>query len=229
MSRLRLVAVTAALLGFASCEEAPLTAPTGSTMFLQANPTFVVANGGISVVTAVITEPAGTFVPDGTEVFFFTSLGRIDEVGKTVRGIARVNFVADSRSGLASVNAISGAVTGGPLEIAIGSRRPTLIVLDAQPRAITTQRNSRISATVFDESGNPVQNVPLVFSLDAEAVEESLDSGGSVQYTNSNGQAFDTLRTRAPFGLDDFLTVTVTVTAANGLTETISVNIATTL
>jgi hypothetical protein len=230
MSRLRFFGVTLALLALASCEEAPLTAPTGSTMFLQANPLFVIANGGISVVTAVLTEPAGTFVPDGTEVFFFTTLGRIDDVGKTVRGVARVNFVSDSRSGRASVTAISGSVVSGtPVEIAIGSALPTRVLLDCDPRAITTQRSCRLTATVLDENGNFVQNVPLTFSLDAEAVEESLDSRGAVQYTNSNGQAFDTLRTRAPFGLDDFLTVTVTVTTANGITATLSVNIATTV
>jgi hypothetical protein len=42
---------------------------------LTANPTFVIANGGVSAVTAILVEPAGTFVPDGTEVFFFTNLG----------------------------------------------------------------------------------------------------------------------------------------------------------
>ena len=46
-------------------------------------PEFVIANGGVSVVTAILVEPAGTFVPDGTEVFFFTDLGRVDASGKT--------------------------------------------------------------------------------------------------------------------------------------------------
>ncbi len=61
----------------------------------------MVANGGISVLSAILVEPAGTFVPDGTEVFFFTNLGRVDEVGKTRNGVARVNFVSDARSGSA--------------------------------------------------------------------------------------------------------------------------------
>ena len=86
----------------------PLTAPDGSTIFLQANPTFVVANGGIAVVTAVVVEPAGTFVPDGTEVTFLSTLGRVDQIGKTVNGLARVNFVSDSRSGTATITAFSG-------------------------------------------------------------------------------------------------------------------------
>jgi len=223
MSRLRLAAVALAFISLASCEEAPLTAPNGSTIFLQANPGFVIANGGISVVTAVVTEPAGTFVPDGTEVFFFTTLGRIDQTGKTVRGIARVNFVSDSRSGRATVTAISGqaGATNPTVEIAIGSALPSRVNVAADPQRLTTQRNARIVATVFDEFGNPVQNVPVSFSIDGSLVEETLDSGGALLYTNSNGQATDTLRTQAPIGLGQ-KDVTVTATTANGITGSVT-------
>ena len=86
-----------------ACESVPLTAAPGTMMSLIANPEFVIANGGVSVVTAILVEPAGTFAPDGTEVFFFTSLGRVDASGKTTNGVARVNFVSDTRSGLALV------------------------------------------------------------------------------------------------------------------------------
>ena len=223
MSRLRLAAVALAFISLASCEEAPLTAPNGSTIFLQANPGFVIANGGISVVTAVVTEPAGTFVPDGTEVFFFTTLGRIDQTGKTVRGIARVNFVSDSRSGRATVTAISGqaGATNPTVEIAICSALPSRVNVAADPQRLTTQRNARIVATVFDEFGNPVQNVPVSFSIDGSLVEETLDSGGALLYTNSNGQVSDTLRTQAPIGLGQ-KDVTVTATTANGITGSVT-------
>jgi hypothetical protein len=225
MSRLKLAALLLAFISLANCEEAPLTAPNGSSIFLQANPGFVIANGGISVVTAVVTEPAGTFVPDGTEVFFFTNLGRIDQTGKTVRGIARVNFVSDSRSGRATVTAISGQAPGGTnpsVEIAIGSALPSRVNVAADPQRITSPRNTRIVATVFDEFGNAVQNVPVSFTIDGSLVEETLDSGGALIYTNSNGQATDTLRTQAPVGLGQ-KTVTVTATTASGITGTVTV------
>jgi hypothetical protein len=227
MCRIRRAAATLALLALAGCEAAPLTAPNGSSIFLQANPTFVIANGGVSVVTAVVTEPAGTFVPDGTEVSFFTNLGRIDQVGKTVRGIARVNFVSDARSGLATVTAISGGAPGGTnptVEIAIGATRPERVIVTADPQRITSPRNARITATVLDEFGNPVQNVPVSSSItDADpVVEETLDSGGALLYTNANGQVTDTLRTQAPLGLGQ-KSVTVTATTANGITGTVTV------
>lgn len=225
MSRLRLAAAALAVISLAGCEQAPLTAPDGSSIFLQANPTFVIANGGISVVTAVVTEPAGTLVPDGTEVLFFTDLGRIDPEGKTVRGVARVNFVSDSRSGRATITAISGQKPGTApptVTVAIGNALPTRVQVAADPQRITTVRNTRITATVFDENGNPVQNVPVSFSIDGSLVEERLDSGGALLYTNSNGQVFDLMRTDAPIGLGQ-KEVRVTATTANGITGTVTV------
>jgi hypothetical protein len=172
-----------------------------------------------------VTEPAGTLVPDGTEVNFFTTLGRIDLVGKTVRGIASVNFISDSRSGRATVTALSGGATGGTnptVEIGIGSALPVRVNVVCDPQRITVPRNCRLQATVFDEFGNAVQNVPVSFSIDGALVEETLDSGGALLYTNSNGQVTDVLRTGAPIGLGQ-KTVTVTATTANGITGTTTV------
>jgi hypothetical protein len=231
LRQLRLGTGLVALVVLASCETAPLTAPDGSAIFLQANPTFVISNGGVSVVTALVNEPAGTFVPDGTELFFFTNLGRIDPVGKTVRGVAHVNFVSDSRSGKATITAISGQAPGGTnpsVEISIGNALPSLVLVTADPQRITTPRNSRITATVFDASGNPVQNVPVAFSFQAQdplvvpLVEETLDSGGALVYTSSNGQVTDTLRTQAPIGLGQ-KTVSVTATTATGVAGSVTV------
>ncbi len=238
MSKTMLVAVAGLALLTVNCEEVPLTAPAGTSMFLQCNPPFVVANGGTSVVTALLTEPAGTLVPDGTVVFFLTTLGRIDAQGQSVNGVVRVNFVADSRSGTATINAFSGgpaapAATPTPstgasftasahvgesaagdiardptssgtgsatITIVIGSALPASVLVTANPQRITSPRQSTITATVFDSEGNPVQNVPVYFSIAASPLEESLASGGNPVFTDSSGQARDTLYTRAPVG-----------------------------
>ena len=220
--RLRSVALAALAALTFGCESAPLTAPDGSTIFLQANPTFVIANGGISVVTAVVVEPAGTFVPDGTEVTFLSTLGRVDQVGKTVNGLARVNFVADSRSGTATVTAFSGqaGVAAPPsVDITVGSALPVRVVVTADPAHISAGLPSTLRATVFDVSGNPVQNVPVAFSV--TGATERLDSGGAFLFTNSNGQVTDTLRSSAALGGTG--TVTVTATTANGIAGTVAV------
>jgi hypothetical protein len=182
-------------------------------------------------------------------VLCFTTLGYVDPRGETVDGVARLNFVADSRSGTATVTCWSGGAAPAPapsaspaasadatatgtgsasITIAIGSSLPTLVVVTADPQRLASSRQSSIAANVFDQFGNPVQNVPVVFSLSVNsgtALEETLDSGGAPQFTDSNGRAFDTLRTRAVLGGVQ-KSITVTATTANKIegTTTVFVN-----
>jgi hypothetical protein len=254
-----------------ACESVPLTAAPGTEMTLIANPTFVIANGGVSVVTAILVEPAGTFVPDGTEVFFFTNLGRVDASGKSHDGVVRVNFVSDARSGTATVTAVSGgpapASTGTPspsptpaaggdlhasagsgvaalgvsaaagqnsatVDISIGSALPARVQVTANPPVLATARSATIVANVFDANGNPVQNVPVIFTAapgtstgtTAPPFTEVLDSGGAPRFTDANGQAFDTLTTKSPTGTLQ-KTVVVTATTANNQTNDVTVTI----
>jgi hypothetical protein len=243
MSKTKLIVALALAATNLSCGDAPVTAPAGSSVFLQANPPFVVADGGVSVVTAIITEPAGTFVPNGTEVFFFTDLGTIEASKQTRDGVARVNFVADSRSGTANVIAVSGGPAQGggggeeggdssgsgtgsaSVTIVVGSARPSTVLVAADPAGMRSNGSSHITANVFDDDGNPVSNVPVVFTVSAEsgAVKEYLDSGGAQQFTNSNGQAFDTLRSRRALGEGG--TVSVKATTANGIEGEVTVTI----
>ena len=164
-----------ATLPIASCQQAILTAPNGATLNLVANPTFIPASSGVSIVSALVIEPAGTPVADGTVVQFFTTLGVIDEQGKTNDGVARVNLVADSRSGTAQVTAFSGAATSSAaVEVTIGSALPERMVMTADPIRIVTEPSARIIANVFDANGNPTVNVPVVFSVSTASGSLSL-------------------------------------------------------
>jgi hypothetical protein len=214
--RKALAAGVAVLLG---CQ-AILTAPPGSTIVVVVNPPFVEAHGGVSVVSAVLTEDIGTPVADGTVVQFFTDLGRIDEQGKTNDGVARVNFVSDARSGTANVTAMSGAAVSEPVPIEVGSVRPELVVVTASPERILESRSSQIVAVVLDVNGNPVPNVPVFFSVDGAT--EFMDSGGQAVFTDQDGRARDVLRTRYPRDAVG-KTVTVTATTANSKTGTTQV------
>jgi hypothetical protein len=226
------------------CTGVPLTAPSNSSMTLFPNPRFIPANGGVSLVTATVIEPAGTPVPNGTVVFFITNLGTIDREARTKDGIARVNLVSDSRSGTATVTAFSGGVAvpqaspsatptptvrlsfgmGTALAdnpgtnsasdtVDIGSALPSHVIVQANPARITTPRSALITANVFDKDGNPVANVPVIFKVAPVTgiLQETLDSGSVPVFTDTNGQAFDTLRTRALF--DPTLQKTVEVSA----------------
>ena len=46
--------------------------------------------GILEVISALLLEPAGTPVPDGTVVQFFTTLGRIEEQGRTNDGDSKI-------------------------------------------------------------------------------------------------------------------------------------------
>lgn len=189
-----------ALLGLsqATCHQVILVAPPGSTLQLFANPTFIPAFGGRAVISALVIEPAGTPVPDGTVVQFFTNLGQIEEQGRTNDGVARVALTADSRSGLATVTAVSGGGSSqtASVEVGIGSALPRTILVTADPSRITDSRSSHVTANVFDENGNPVANVPVIFTVEVSPSTEVMDSQGRPQFTDSNGRVSDVMRTR---------------------------------
>lgn len=92
-----------------SCGGAYLTAPPNSTLVLVANPENIASHGGVSELMAIVTEPIGTDVPDGTVVLWTTDLGHVDRETRTERGIARNRLISDSRSGDATITAQSGA------------------------------------------------------------------------------------------------------------------------
>jgi hypothetical protein len=199
MGRIRSTSIA---LGLAFCQlacQVILTAPQGSQMFLTANPEFIPASGGVSIVSATLLEPeAGTPVADGTVVQFFTDLGRIEEQGRTNDGVARVKLVADARSGTAHVSAISGDASASGLVITIGAQNVATIVLRADPPRITNSNSTHVFAAVFDKGGNPVANVPVYFSVTSNPptpATEFFDVNGPV-YTNNNGEAENVLRTR---------------------------------
>jgi hypothetical protein len=198
-----------------ACEEAYLTAPPGSTLDVVANPSFVASHGGTSELMAFVLEPTGTAPPDGTVVRWFTNLGRIDPETRTRRGVALARFVSDARSGTATVRAISGGVESEEIEITVGNVRVRAIHLRADPTRIIESNSTHVIATVVDEFGNPVPNVPVTFRVRGD--QEFLDSSGRPIFTDNNGEAEDILRTRRnTVGVAE---VIASVPTANGILD----------
>ncbi len=245
--RAGLVLLAIALAGSqATCHQVILTAPPGSTCQMFANPERVPAHGGVSVISAALYEPSGAPVVDGTVVQFFTNLGRIDEQGKTNDGVARVNFISDGRSGDATITAISGGASTGSttpsstrvaasgagiaqaqdacpsVTVHVGSVLPNLVLVTAVPQRLTDRRASLITANVLDDNGNPVANVPVIFTVDGTF--EAMDSQGTPTFTDNNGQAQDVMRTKYD-PEDTQRTVTVTATTSNDKSGTVKVTI----
>jgi hypothetical protein len=214
-------AAVALVIALGACAGVLFTAPPGSSISLIASPPFVQSDGGVSVISAIVIEPAGTPVSDGTTVLFFTDIGHIEPQGKTRNGIARVNFTSDSRSGIAHISAISGGgapattpgttapgsttppVSGGgggtgsaTINVTVGNVRVKVVCcLRAEPPRITTSNSTHVFARVIDEFGNGIPNVPVFFSVVMDQGTEFFDENGPV-FTNNNGEAENVLRTR---------------------------------
>ncbi len=225
-----------------TCASGLFTAPPGSSITCFANPPFIAAYGDVSVISALITEPAGFPVPDGTVAQFFTTLGHIDLQGKTKDGVTRTNFVSDSRSGVASIIVVSGGPavapsaspspgTGGvssgngscATTVTIGSARPARVVVVANPPRLASSRCATVTATVYDANGNPVFNVPIIFSVSSPTAE-FFESGSTPIFTDTNGHSSDVMCTRRPRD-DPQTTVTVTATPPVGTAGTTTVTI----
>jgi hypothetical protein len=223
-----------------TCAKGLFTAPPGANFTCVANPPFIAAFGEVSVISVLITEPAGFPVPDGTVASFFTTLGRIDAQAKTKDGVARANFVSDSRSGLASISVASGAPAPAPsaspsvtgvstgsgsclLAVAIGSGRPATVKVVPNPPRLASSRCTTVTATVYDANGNPLSNVPIIFSV-ISPTAEFFQSGSTPIFTDTNGQASDVMCTRRPRD-DPQTTVTVTATPPVGTPGTTTVTI----
>ena len=207
------------LLGaLAGCAGVLFTAPPGSSCSLIANPPFVASDGGVSNITALVIEPAGTTVADGTVVLFFTDIGLIDRQAKTKDGLAHVSFISDSRSGVAHISAICGGAAGAPTTSASASPGPTpgggggsgsatttvtvgnvrvkeVAFLRAEPPRITNSNSTHVFARVIDENGNGIANVPVQFTVVTDQATEFFDINGPV-FTNNSGEAENVMRTR---------------------------------
>ena len=220
VSRVAMAGAMAALVGAQACDDVPQLAPPEATMTVFAAPSNVPASGGVSVITAIVTEVIGTPVPDGTVVQFFTDLGTIDREGRTKDGVARVNFVSDTRSGTANITAVSGPVTGGTA-VAVGEAVASRMIVTADPPFIklSVSKTTHIIATVLDSNGNPVPNIGVIFTV--STTTELMEPAGTPVYTDSNGRAEAVLRTkRTTPG-----SVVVNVQTLGGLTGSITVSI----
>jgi len=204
-----LVACAAVLAFLTTCDEVPLTATTGSVLFISANPTAIPAINGVSTITVTgfkRPEDGGGPLSDGTQIFLTSNVGVIEQRVEMTNGVAYGFLRSDGRAGLATVDARSGSGITATLAtpVLIGNAQGINILVTANPATVgPPDFTSNIVATVFDNSNNPLSDVPLIFSTNAGA----LASQGSILRTNQLGQAADRLT------LENQQSATVTVTS----------------
>ncbi len=200
---------------FAGCDSVPLTAPSDSSIILIANPEEINANSGTSVITAMVTDADGNPVPNGTTIYFSTTLGSLEkQESETTNGAAVTVLHAGAMPGEAKVRAQSGGITAD-VSVWIGGKPAEIMILNATPSAINVGGTSQITCTLLSSGGYPVPNQPVVFTAD----NGTLQNAGTLLYTNANGQVveyvtaeFDLPDTDPPHGVHGFY-ITVTANA----------------
>ena len=220
LSRISLGCAALLALVATGCDKVPLTAPTGSSVFISTASTFV-PTGGTTQVTAFVSESGGTQVQNGTMVHFSTNLGRMDPVDvQTTNGYAVTTFVAGDASGVAQVKANSGSIGGATsgdttgtsnmVEITVGAAAVESVLLSANPGSVPSGGGTvDLLATVVAANGRSLQGILVTFATS----EGQLASATAV--TDANGQARTTLTTNR--------TASVTASAGGKTSTAVSV------
>ena len=219
----------------AACDKVPLVAPSGTVITLIATSNSVPANGSGEIIAVLIENGttstgaaaggaaattvagAGTTVHNGTLVTFATTLGRIDpQEARTTNGRATVRLIADGRSGVATVTALSGGASK-TLTINVGAAAAARVLVSATPQALPPAGGTTtITARVEDAQGNGIAAVPVTFTATVG------NPAQSPVVTDDAGVARTTLTTTAAS------TVTASLsggTGTAGLTGTVAVTV----
>jgi hypothetical protein len=192
-----------------ACNQVDFTAPAASKLTLTVTPTTVPANG-FATLTVVGTRANGAPLPDGTTVRFeTTNLGTISpNPVDTKDGVATARFRASTRSGTATITAVSGDISSASVDIEVGEARARTVLLTATPQTLPEGGGTtELRAFVRDDAGNPISGVQVFFTAD----NGTLQSNGRAIRTNSSGLARDRLTTN--------LDTIVTAQTSNGKTS----------
>lgn len=205
-----------------ACDKVPLFAPSQSTITLSAGQRVLALNASVEV-TAVVIEPSGTPVQNGTAVRFTTSLGRVDPVEvETRNGIATTTFYAGDTSGVADVRAFSGAAgtssaaagenattPTNTLSFTIGTAAADTVTISARPSTVpSTGGTVELNAVVRGTNGQGLAGVPVTFSTTSGTLTNT------IAITDVNGVATVGLTTNSEASVSATSGSKTTATAA---------------
>ncbi len=157
---------------------------------ISVNPTFITLQGSATV-TVIARKPNGQPVNKGSEVFFSTTLGTIDQMATTDEdGVALSTLRGDGRAGEATISATSGAASAAVSDpVKIGSLASS-ISLQVTPTVVLEEGGTlSLLALVRDDTGVLLPNAVVNFGTDFGI----LASGGAGLVTDINGEVRDTL------------------------------------
>jgi len=140
--------------------------PEIDNITVSANPESNVP-GGMSIITAIVTNTEGDVVPDGTTVYFYTNSGTLSaDSANTTNGIATVKLTLDDNmleGTIATVTAFIGTVSDY-IEVKCID---IIITIYANNLIIVPGGNTTITAIVTDTTGVPVEDgIIVIFFTD---------------------------------------------------------------
>ncbi len=189
MRWLRLPPVFLLIVGLVGCDSVEPVAPPGTVLTISANPSRIPSDGA-SEIRVTARKPNGTPLNEGTVISFGTTVGQIQpSVPVDARGEAVTMLRGDDQFGMATVTASAGGSEAATVDVQVGLPA-TSITLQATPTSVPeTGGELELVALVRDDQGRPLAKAQVNFLTDTG----TLDSGGLLRMTDSNGRAEDTL------------------------------------
>jgi hypothetical protein len=131
------------------------------TITVTAHPDAIPVAGATSVIEALVVDPFGNRVTNGTLVTFATTAGTIGPtVVPTVNGRATTVLTSGTEAVTATVSATSGSAVGTcTVRFLPGEPR---VLISARPTSLAVGNNSRITVIARDLFGNPVLDGTVV-------------------------------------------------------------------
>jgi hypothetical protein len=182
---------------------------------------------GKSTITIIARNADGSPAAAGQTVILTTSLGTLSNSRPLTQsdGTATTTLNVGQEAGTATVTAILGSSDAGTTTVTIRDAAVD-ISADADPKTIQRGATTEIevSAFVFNAQGLPVASAPVQFISEIGSF-----SDGSVAFTNSSGEATNTLTVRPqdiPTGRSSFQIRTVTPSGTGGqLSSSVTITI----
>jgi hypothetical protein len=187
-----------------SCKKLPFFAIEGDSLIISSNKSILKTGGERAKITIIGYRANGEIIHDHTAVIITSSLGSIEPTEvEMINGRAEVEFISEDTVGEAEIKAISGSISSNAIVISITTETLSKINISASPSNFDYGGGrSKIKAIAVDESGNSMENIPIILT----ATNGSFESNKSIYKTNSEGIVFDYLN----------ITETSTVKAESG-------------
>jgi|GEM_PF-1085696 len=185
-------AITATLGGLSAGIPLTVTSGTPAGLELFAAPSAIASGGDQAVITATARDEGGSFVPDGVEVAFTTTLGSVAPITATTRSGQAVTYLTSGTlGGIAVVEASVAGLTATVPVVILGAGEPTSITLAADPPNLHVGGvPTLVTATVIDGLGERVADgTPVRFTSDRGTLseEDAVTAGGQASVTLSAG------------------------------------------